>query len=114
MWLKYKYERRKTNLSAWQASIYNSGASLREKLNQKLIKTTLVNDKVNGDVDVDWFNDVDVEQSAISGNLHHGAAHLPRNGIESDRDVQLGDELLQLILPTLPAGTIVYKLERKF
>ena len=80
-----------------------------------MIKTTLINDKVNGDVDhVDWSNDVDVDQCAISGNLHHGAAHLPRNGIESDRDVQLGDQLLQLILPTLPAGTIVYKLERKF
>ena len=59
-----------------------------------------------------YKDDIDLTKSMvmlITGNLHHGAAHLPRNGIESDRDVQLGDQLLQLILPALPARTIVFK-----
>ena len=37
--------------------------------------------------------------------LHHGAAHIPGNAIKSDRDVQLGNQILQLVLPTLPAGS---------
>ena len=39
------------------------------------------------------------------GYLHYGATHIPGNGIKCDRDVQLGNQILQLVLPTLPAGS---------